>query len=168
MTPRQIGQLVLVAILWGGVFLLVKYALVDFSAVEVAFFQAATGALGLFVIVRIEGGEARSKLNDILRRPGPALLLGALAIAVPFMLIALGELTVPSGLAGVLASTTPIFVALFSPVLGYNTRINRRQGAGLIVGLIGVALVVGAHFVGSLGQFLAHWPFLARRPVAGY
>ncbi len=152
MTPRQIGQLVLVAVLWGGVFLLVKYALVDFSAVEVAFFQAAIGALGLFVIVRIEGGEARSKLNDILRRPGPALLLGALAIAVPFMLIALGELTVPSGLAGVLASTTPIFVALFSPVLGYNTRINRRQGAGLIVGLIGVALVVGAHFVGSLGQ----------------
>lgn len=154
MTPRQIGQLVLVAVLWGGVFLLVKYALVGFSAVEVAFFQAAIGALGLFVIVRIEGGEARSKLNDILRRPGPALLLGALAIAVPFMLIALGELTVPSGLAGVLASTTPIFVALFSPVLGYNTRINRRQGAGLIVGLIGVALVVGAHFVGSLGQLL--------------
>ena len=154
MTPRQIGQLVLVAVLWGGVFLLVKYALVDFSAVEVAFFQAAIGALGLFVIVRIEGGEARSKLNDILRRPGPVLLLGALAIAVPFMLIALGELTVPSGLAGVLASTTPIFVALFSPVLGYNTRINRRQGAGLIVGLIGVALVVGAHFVGSLGQLL--------------
>ena len=154
MTPRQIGQLVLVAVLWGGVFLLVKYALVDFSAVEVAFFQAAIGALGLFVIVRIEGGEARSKLNDILRRPGPALLLGALAIAVPFMLIALGELTVPSGLAGVLASTTPIFVALFSPVLGYNTGINRRQGAGLIVGLIGVALVVGAHFVGSLGQLL--------------
>ena len=154
MAPRQIGQLVLVAILWGGVFLLVKYALVDFSAVEVAFFQAAIGALGLFVIVRIEGGEARSKLNDILRRPSPALLLGALAIAVPFMLIALGELTVPSGLAGVLASTTPIFVALFSPVLGYNTRINRRQGAGLIVGLIGVALVVGAHFVGSLGQLL--------------
>ncbi|MDQ3835142.1 MAG: DMT family transporter [Actinomycetota bacterium] len=154
MTPRQIGQLVLVAVLWGGVFLLVKYALVGFSAVEVAFFQAAIGALGLFVVVRFEGGEARSKLNDILRRPGPALLLGALAIAVPFMLIALGELTVPSGLAGVLASTTPIFVALFSPVLGYNTRINRRQGAGLIVGLIGVALVVGAHFVGSLGQLL--------------
>ncbi len=152
MTPRQIGQLVLVAVLWGGVFLLVKYALVDFSAVEVAFFQAAIGGLGLFVIVRIEGGEARSKLNDILRRPGPALLLGGLAIAVPFMLIALGELTVPSGLAGVLASTTPIFVALFSPVLGHNTGINRRQGAGLIVGLIGVALVVGAHFVGSLGQ----------------
>jgi drug/metabolite transporter (DMT)-like permease len=101
--------------------------------------------------------EAPSDFQGGRRKEGPHERVdnvGALAIAVPFMLIALGELTVPSGLAGVLASTTPIFVALFSPVLGYNTRINRRQGAGLIVGLIGVALVVGAHFVGSLGQLL--------------
>lgn len=131
---------------------MVKYALADFSPVEVAFFQAAIGAIGLFAIVSIEGGEARSKLKDILRRPGPALVLGALAIAAPFMLIALGELTVPSGLAGVLASTTPIFVALFAPLLGHNMKINRRQGAGLLAGLVGVALVVGAHFIGSLGQ----------------
>ena len=61
MAPRQLGLLVLLSALWGGVFLLVKYALNDFSAVEVAFFQALIGALGLFVIVRIEGGEARSK-----------------------------------------------------------------------------------------------------------
>ncbi len=152
MTPRQVGQLILLAALWGGVFLLVKYALADFSPVEVAFFQAAIGALGLFAIVSIEGGEARAKLKDILRRPGPALLLGALAIAAPFMLIALGELTVPSGLAGVLASTTPMFIALFAPMLDRSMMLNRRQGAGLIVGLVGVALVVGAHFIGSLGE----------------
>ena len=152
MTPRQIGHLVLLSALWGGVFLLIKYALADFSAVEVAFFQAAVGALGLFMIVSVEGGEARAALGDILRRPRPALLLGALAIAVPFMLIALGELTVPSGLAGVLASTSPVFIALFAPMLDRSMMVNRRQGAGLIIGLLGVALVVGAHFIGSLGQ----------------
>jgi drug/metabolite transporter (DMT)-like permease len=81
-------------------------------------------------------------------------LLGALAIAAPFMLIALGELTVPSGLAGVLVSTTPMFVALFAPLIDSAMEINRRQGAGLAVGLLGVALVVGAHFIGSLGQLL--------------
>ena len=154
MTPRQIGQLVFLSALWGGVFLLVKYALIDFSPVEVAFFQAVVGALGLLVIVSIERGEARAKLGDILRRPGPALLLGALAIAVPFMLIALGELTVPSGLAGVLASTSPMFIGLFAPLLDRSVRISRRQGAGLIVGLFGVALVVGVHSISTLGQFL--------------
>ena len=111
-------------------FLLVKYALRDFSAVEVAFLQAVIGALGLLAIVGTGGGEARAALGDILRRPGPALLLGALAIAVPFMLIALGELTVPSGLAGVLASTAPMFIALFAPALDRSEEINHRQGAG--------------------------------------
>jgi len=154
MTPRQFGLLVLLSALWGGVFLLVKYALRDFSAVEVAFFQALIGALGLFVIVSFQGGAARAKLGDILLRPAQALLLGALAIAAPFMLIALGELTVPSGLAGVLVSTTPMFVALFAPLIDSAMEINSRQGAGLAVGLLGVALVVGAHFIGSLGQLL--------------
>lgn len=135
-------------------FLLVKYALMDFSAMEVAFFQAVIGAVGLFVIVGIQGGEARAKLGDILRRPGSALLLGALAIAAPFMLIALGELTVLSGLAGVLASMAPMFIALFAPLLVRSMEINRRQGAGLVVGLLGVGLVVGAQLVGSFGQFI--------------
>ena len=154
MTPRQIGLLVLLSALWGGMFLLVKYALVDFSVAEVAFLQAAIGAFGLFVIVNVQGGEARAELGDVLRRPGRALLLGALAIAAPFMLISLGELTVPSGLAGVLASMAPMFIALFAPFLDPSMKINRRQGAGLVVGLIGVALVVGVHLVGSLGQLL--------------
>ena len=135
-------------------FLLVKYTLVDFSPVEVAFLQAMIGGFGLFVIVNVQGGEARAELGDVLRRPGRALLLGALAIAAPFMLISLGELTVPSGLAGVMASMAPMFIALFAPFLDASMKINRRQGAGLVVGLLGVALVVGVHLVGSLGQLL--------------
>jgi drug/metabolite transporter (DMT)-like permease len=153
-TLRQIGQLILLSALWGGFFLLVKYALVDFSPVEITFFQAVIGAIGLFVIVNVEGEEARAKLGDVIRRPGPALLLGALAIAAPFILITLGELVVPSGLAGVLASTVPMFIALFAPVLDRSVEINRRQGAGLFVGVFGVALIVGVHFIHSLGQFL--------------
>jgi drug/metabolite transporter (DMT)-like permease len=89
-----------------------------------------------------------------MRRPGSALLLGALAIAAPFMLIALGELTVPSGLAGVLASMAPMFIALFASLLDPSMEINRQQGAGLVVGLLGVGLVVGVHLVGSVGQFI--------------
>jgi drug/metabolite transporter (DMT)-like permease len=110
-------------------FMLVKYALADFSPAEVAFFQAIIGAVGLFVIVNAKGGEARAKLSDVLRRPGWALLLGALAIAAPFTLITFGELTVPSGLAGVLASTTPIFFALFALLVNPSVAVNRGQAA---------------------------------------
>ena|SRR5215210_6348747 len=95
--------------------MLIKYALVDFSPVEVAFFQGAIGAVGLLAIVLYQGGRACAMMTDILRRPLPAILLGLLAIAVPFILISLGELSVPSGLAGVLVSSTPMFVAVFAP-----------------------------------------------------
>jgi drug/metabolite transporter (DMT)-like permease len=96
----------------------------DFSAMEVAFFQASIGAVGLLVVVLAEGGRARAALGDILRRPLPAILLGVSAIAAPFMLISLGELSVPSGLAGVLVSSTPMFVALFAPALDRSAQVN--------------------------------------------
>ena len=92
----------------------IKYALKDFSAVEVAFFQASIGAVGLLEIAPVEGGRARTALDDTLRRPLPAILPGVVAIAAPFILIALGELSAPSGLAGVLLSSMPIFVAFFA------------------------------------------------------
>jgi drug/metabolite transporter (DMT)-like permease len=134
--------------------MLIKYALEDFSPVEVAFFQAAIGAVGLLAIVLFEGGRARAAMGDILRRPLPALLLGACAIAAPFILIALGELSVPSGLAGVLFSSTPMFVAFFAPFLDRSAEVNRVQTAGLVVGLVGVALVVGLQAVSSARQLL--------------
>ena len=124
---------------------------------EIASFQAGIGAVGVLAIVLFEGGRARQALGDIARRPLTALLLGALAIAVPFMLIALGELSVPSGLAGVLVSSTPMFVALFASALDRSATVSRRQ----VVGLLGVALVVGVQFVSSLGQFLGALAILA-------
>ena len=123
--------------------------------------QSLVGALGLCAIVVVEGGEARAALGDILRRPAQALILGALAIAAPFMLIALGELSVPSGLTGVLASTTPVFVAPFAPWIDPSMKINRRQGVGLAV-----ALVVGPTSPTRSTNSSARWPFLGRRPAA--
>jgi drug/metabolite transporter (DMT)-like permease len=154
MTLRQIGQLILMSALWGAVFMLIKYGLVDFSPVEVAFFQAAIGAVGLLTIVLYQGGRARAMLRDILRRPLPALVLGALGIAAPFILISTGELSIPSGLAGVLLSSMPMSVAFFAPLLDRSAEINHIQALGLMAGLVGVALVVGVQAVSSLGQLL--------------
>ena len=77
------------------------------------------------------------------------------------MLISLGELSVPSGLAGVLVSSTPMFVALFAPALDCSAQVNRIQVVGLTVGLLGVAFVVGVQSVSSLGQFFGALAILA-------
>ena len=59
--------------------MLIKYALQDFSAVEVAFFQAAIGAVGLLAIVLVEGGRARAALGNYLT-PIFALFYGVILL----------------------------------------------------------------------------------------
>ena len=82
------------------------------------------------------------------------MLLGGVAVAAPFTLITLGELEVPSGLTAVLISPASLFVALFAPFLDPTERIDRVRGIGMLMGLAGVALVVGVESVQTLGEFL--------------
>ena len=88
------------------------------------------------------------------RRPGWALVIGSVAVVLPFLLITFGELEVPSGLTAVLISPAALFVALLAPFIDPSERIDRRQAVGLVGGLAGVALVVGVESIHSLWQFL--------------
>jgi drug/metabolite transporter (DMT)-like permease len=54
----------------------------------------------------------------------------------------------------VLISPASLFVALFAPWIDPSERIDRRQAAGMVTGLAGVALVVGVESVQTLGQLL--------------
>ena len=63
------------------------------------------------------------------RRPGWAIVLGCVSVAIPFMFITLGELEVPSGLTAVLISPAALFVALLAPLIDPSERIDRRQGS---------------------------------------
>jgi drug/metabolite transporter (DMT)-like permease len=80
--------------------------------------------------------------------------LGAVSIAAPFLLITVGEEHVPSGLTAVLIASAPLLVALLAPFLDRSEQIDRRQGLGLAIGIVGVGLLVGVESVSTLGQFL--------------
>jgi drug/metabolite transporter (DMT)-like permease len=173
-TPRQLGLLALLAVIWGGSYLLIKYCLEDFSAPFIVCGRTVLGAAVLLFVIRLQGGvrlaSARSPsgrangagrgvvrlaaLGDVRRRPWTGLGLGLVAIAAPFMLITVGEHTVPSGLTAVLVASAPLFVALFAPFLDKSEQIDRQQGIGLAVGIVGVGLLVGVESVSTLDQFL--------------
>jgi drug/metabolite transporter (DMT)-like permease len=154
MTPRQVGLLAALAAIWGGSYLLIKYCLEGFSAPVIVFGRTLLGALVLLTVIRLQGGAQWAALSDVRRRPLKALGLGLVAIAAPFMLITVGELHVPSGLTAVLIASSPLFVALFAPFIDHTEKIDRRQGVGLAVGIVGVGLLVGVESVGTLDQFL--------------
>jgi drug/metabolite transporter (DMT)-like permease len=160
-SARHAGLLALLAAIWGGSYLLIKYALEGFSPAMVVFGRTLLGAGVLYAVIRAQGGRAREALGDVRRRPGVALLLGALAITTPFLLISFGELEVPSGLTAVLIAPAPLFVAIFAPLLDPSERIGRRQAVGLVVGLAGVALLVGVETVDRLVELLGALGILA-------
>jgi drug/metabolite transporter (DMT)-like permease len=163
MSPRHAGLLAALAAIWGGSYLLIKYALEDLSAPTVVFARCLVASLVLLVGLRATAGAAapRAAIRDLRERPRTALLLATLAVAAPFTLITLGELEVPSGLTAVLISPASIFVAMVAPFLDASERADRRQATGMVMGLGGVALVVGVESVQTVWQFVGALAMIA-------
>src|SRR3954467_12039229 len=153
MSARHVSLLAALAAIWGGSYLLIKYALDGFSAAAIVSARSLLASLVLLAVLRSRGLVAPT-LTELRARPGWALILAVTAVAAPFSLITFGEHVVPSGLTAVLISPASLFVALLAPFILPSESIDRRQGAGMLLGLAGVALVVGVESVNSLEQFL--------------
>jgi drug/metabolite transporter (DMT)-like permease len=156
MSPRHAALLAALAAVWGGSYLLIKYALEDFEPAVIVWVRCVLAALVLYAVMRVRGGgrEARAAHAELRTRPWRAVLLGALAIALPFNLITFGELEVPSGLTAVLIAPASLFVAAFAPFLDASEKAHPAALGGMVVGLAGVALLVGVESVHSLGELL--------------
>src|ERR1700754_24982 len=153
MSSRHITMLAALSAIWGGSYLVIKYALDGYSAAMIVSARSLLASLVLFVVLRSRG-LAGSAWRDVRERPWWAVTLGVTAVAAPFLLITFGEHVVPSGLTAVLISPASLFIALLAPFILPSERIDRRQGAGIVLGLAGVALVVGVESVHSLDEFL--------------
>lgn len=154
MRPRHAVMLALLSGVWGASYLLIAEAIEEIPESLVVLGRTGLAALALLAVIAARGGEAAWLLADARRRPGDALLLGAVAIALPFMLITFGERTVPSGLSAVLIASAPIFIAILAPFLDRSEIMSPAQWAGLVAGIAGVALLVGVEQIGSAGELL--------------
>ena len=153
MTGRHVSLLAVLSAVWGGSYLLIKYALDGYSAAMIVSARSLLASLVLFVVLRTTG-LAAGAWADVRARPQWTLILGVTAVAAPFLLITFGEHVVPSGLTAVLISPTSLFIAILAPFILPAESIDRRQAAGVVLGFAGVILVVGVESVHTLGQFL--------------
>src|SRR3954447_8728956 len=153
MSARHASLLAALSLIWGGSYLLIKYALDGFSAAAIVSARCLLASAVLFVVLR-SMGLSGSAWADVRKRPWWALALSVPAVTAPFLLITFGEHVVPSGLTAVLISPASLFIALLAPFILPSESIDRRQAIGMLLGLAGVVLIVGVESVSTLEEFL--------------
>src|SRR3954462_8210712 len=145
MSLRQTRMLLALAAVWGASFLFIRIAVDDLGPVVLADGRLLVAAAALAPFVAFS-----ARRTVALRR---YLVLGVLAAAMPFTLIALAETRLDASLAAILNASTPLFAALVAAAVG-DERMTRRRAAGLLLGMAGVGLVVGlAHVQTDLAFF---------------
>jgi drug/metabolite transporter (DMT)-like permease len=145
---REIGLLLLLALIWGSSFTLIKVALPTIPPFTMVAARVTIAAVLLVAIARVQGHSLPGR--------GPIweafFVQGLLQSAVPFTLISWGELHIASGLAGVLNATPPMFVLALAMMTGRGRQaISRLKIVGVALGLAGVAVTIGIDAVSGIG-----------------
>lgn len=125
------------ALLWGMPYLFIKEAVDSYSPAAVVAGRTLLGAAVLLPIAL-----RRRALRPALKLWPWVLLLGAVEMAGPFLLLSHAELTLPSGMTGLLVATVPLFAALIAFGLGDRHVLRPARAIGLVVGFAGVAVIV--------------------------
>ncbi len=135
MKPQHLFELVLLAALWGGSFLFMRYAAPAFGAVALIWLRVAIASLCLAPLLLLRGQGA------VLREHAGAIaVMGVFNSALPFVLIAWATLSITAGLASILNATVPIFAALIG-ALWLGDRLGASRMLGLAVGFAGVLML---------------------------
>jgi drug/metabolite transporter (DMT)-like permease len=143
-TRRYAPLLLTLAALWGASYMLIKVAVREIEPTTMMALRLVVAAAVLFGVLAARAGVRRSVAD--LRRAGPAAFaLGVVNGAVPFTLIAWGEKHVDSGVAAIANASMPIFVALLVLRFQPSERVSGLRLAGLVLGLVGVAVLAGVH-----------------------
>jgi drug/metabolite transporter (DMT)-like permease len=80
---------------------------------------------------------------------GTVVLVGAVQVAGPFLLIAVGEEEITSALAGILVATAPIFTAVLAIWVDHEERSEGIRLLGIVIGIAGVTALFGIDLSGS-------------------
>jgi drug/metabolite transporter (DMT)-like permease len=157
MTARGWALFAGVSIVWGLPYLFIKLVSEELSPGFQAFARLALAALVLIPIAWHAG-----VLDELRGRVRRLTGVGAATLAIPFLLVAVGEEWIPSSLAGVLIAAQPIFMVALAPKLDPAERGTPIQIIGMIVAIAGVIALLGLdagttplEVVGTLAVLLA-------------
>jgi len=126
------------AVIWGIPYLLIKIAVGELTPVTLVFLRTAVGAALLLPIAAARGG-----LRPLLPHWRWILAYTVVEVSLPWLLLSDAERRLSSSLTGLLIAAVPLIGALLTRLTRGDDRLDFRRVIGLLVGLVGVAALVG-------------------------
>ena len=137
--------LLILASVWGASYLFIKVAVeggLEPAPMMCARAAIAAAVLLVYVFRSLGRDRALAELRGSWRQWA---VIGAVANALPFWLVAWGEKHVDSGIAAIAQSTVPLFTILLGLRFLPHEPLSRAQLLGFTLGLVGVGVLAGAH-----------------------
>jgi drug/metabolite transporter (DMT)-like permease len=126
-------------LIWGIPYLLIKVAVRELTPASLVFLRTALGALLLLPLVLRRSGHLRGLASHW----RPILAFTVCELAVPWFLLTDAERRLSSSLTGLLIASVPLVGAALARATGRGEPFDLRRAAGLVVGMTGVAALVG-------------------------
>ena len=131
-------------VVWGVPYLMIKVAVAELEPATLVLARTAIAA-----VVMLPLALARGAIRPVLRRWRPVLLYALVEIVVPWFLLARAEVHLSSSLTGLLLAGVPVAGVVIALLLRTGEQLSPSAVAGIALGLVGVALLVGV----DLGAF---------------
>jgi drug/metabolite transporter (DMT)-like permease len=129
---------------WGIPYLLIKVAVTELSASQLVLGRTALAAALLLPVAL-----ARGQVRAVLRRWPALLAYTAVEIAVPWVFLGRAEQQLPSSTTGLLIAAVPLAGLAVAALSGRPERLGATGQVGLVLGVLGVAALVGLDVGGS-------------------
>lgn len=146
---KSFALVLLLALLWGASYPLLKVAVDTLPPLTVVAIRSLVGGL---ILLAALGPRVR-----LLGQVSTGSTLRALSIqsafncVIPWILIAWAMPSLDAGLAAILNSLSPIFIFLLTAFVTRHEPVTRRKFAGVILGLAGVVTIVGVDALAGVG-----------------
>ncbi|MBV8035731.1 DMT family transporter [Roseateles sp.] len=135
MKTFDIGELVLLAALWGASFLFMRLGAHEFGPIALAAVR-----VGLASVMLIPLLASRGQMAALRTHWKGLLLVGALNSAIPFALFSFAALSITAGLSSIVNATTPLWTAIVAFVW-LRQGLTPLRVLGLVIGFAGVAFL---------------------------
>jgi len=139
------------SLIWGIPYLFIKIAVGELTPASLVFLRTAVGGVLLLPIA-----FARKDLGSLLPHWRWIVAYTFVEVAAPWFLLSDAERRISSSLSGLLIALVPSLGAILAWATGSDDRLDLRRIAGLGLGFLGVAALVGldvsADDIGAVGE----------------